>query len=314
MANADRTMTPPTLSPIDGDPPEASQPACVLVFNANDPSGAAGLAGDVMAIGSVGAHALPVVTGAYARDTAEIVDHFAMDDESIAQQAQLILEDVPVQVIKVGFVGSPENLSTIAEIASDYADTPLIAYMPDLSWWDEVQIDLYLDAFKELVLPQTTVLVGNHSSLWRWLLPDWGSERAPSARDIAKAAGEYGVPYTLVTGITRPDQFIDNVLSTPQTVLGTESFERFEAVFTGAGDTLSAALAALLASGTGLEEAFTEALSYLDRCLDGGFRPGMGHVLPDRLFWAQPDDGDDADAEATPTLLNPYNAPHDTQH
>jgi hydroxymethylpyrimidine/phosphomethylpyrimidine kinase len=30
----------------------------------------------------VGAHALPIVTGAYARDTAEIVDHFAMDDEA----------------------------------------------------------------------------------------------------------------------------------------------------------------------------------------------------------------------------------------
>jgi len=310
-------MTPPTLSPIQNDSQEADQPACVLVFNANDPSGAGGLAGDVMAIGSVGAHALPVITGAYARDTAEIVDHFAMDDEAIAEQAKLILEDVPVQVIKVGFVGSPENLSTIAEIASDYADTPLIAYMPDLSWWDEVQIDLYLDAFKELLLPQTTVLVGNHSSLWRWLLPDWGSERPPSARDIAKAAGELGVPYTLVTGIARPDQFIDNVLSSPQAVLGTESFERFEAVFTGAGDTLSAALAALLASGTGLDEAFTEALSYLDRCLDGGFRPGMGHVLPDRLFWAQPDndDNDDsAEADSAGTLLNPHTAPHDTQH
>ena len=48
-----------------------------------------------------------------------------------------------------------------------------------------MQIDLYLDAFQELVLPQTTVLVGNHSTLWRWLLPDWDAERNPSARDIA---------------------------------------------------------------------------------------------------------------------------------
>lgn len=314
MVNADRTMTPPTLSPSHDDPQESNQPACVMVFNANDPSGAGGLAGDVMAIASVGAHAMPVVTGAYARDTAEITDHFAMDDEAVAEQAKMILEDVPVQVFKVGFVGSPENLSTIAEIASDYADTPLIAYMPDLSWWDEVQIDLYLDAFTELLLPQTTVLVGNHSTLWRWLLPDWGSERPPSPRDIAKAAGELGVPYTLVTGVPRPDQFIDNVLSSPQAVLRNESFERFEAVFTGAGDTLSAALAALLASGTDLEEAFTEALSYLDRCLDGGFRPGMGHVLPDRLFWAQPDNDADPDTDATLSPMDPQTTPHDTQH
>jgi hydroxymethylpyrimidine/phosphomethylpyrimidine kinase len=27
--------------------------------------------------------------------------------------------------------------SAIAEIATDYADLPLIAYMPNLSWWDE---------------------------------------------------------------------------------------------------------------------------------------------------------------------------------
>jgi hydroxymethylpyrimidine/phosphomethylpyrimidine kinase len=311
-------MPPPTVSLIAEDQHPTTRPACVLVFNANDPSGAGGIAGDVTAIASVGAHALPIMTGAYARDTAEIFDHFSLDEEAVAEQARAVLEDVPVQVIKVGFAGSPENLSAVAGIAADYADVPLIAYMPDLSWWDEVQIDLYLDAFKELILPQTTVLVGNHSTLWRWLLPDWSTERSPGARDIARAAHELGVPYTLVTGIPLPDQFIDNVLASPQAVLASEKFERFEAVFSGAGDTLSAALAALLASGDDLSEAFTEALSYLDRCLDGGFRPGMGHVVPDRLFWAQPDDEPEAEIDltassssSTPTLELP---PHDTKH
>lgn len=304
-------------SPTHPNETDVPHPACVMVFNANDPSGAGGLAGDVTAIASVGAHALPVITGAYARDTAEIFDHFAFDEESVAEQARTILEDVPVQVIKVGFVGTPENLSAIAEIASDYADTPLIAYMPNLSWWSEVQIDLYLDAFRELLLPQTTVLVGNHSTLWRWLLPDWNADRSPGARDIAKAAQELGVPYTLVTGIPLPDQFIDNVLASPQAVLCSEKFERFEAVFAGAGDTLSAALAALLASGSDLSEACTEALSYLDRCLDAGFRPGMGHILPDRLFWAQPDADPDEDEDAVASLSSAPNfdlPPHDTKH
>ena len=166
------------------DDQESDRPACVLVFNSNDPSGASGLAADVSAVTSVGAHALPVLTGAYIRDTAEIMDHHAFDEEAVTEQARTILEDVPVQVIKVGFAGSPENLSAIAEIASDYADVPLVAYMPNLSWWTEVQIDLYQDAFKELVLPQTTVLVGNHSTLWRWLLPDWSSDKNPTPRDI----------------------------------------------------------------------------------------------------------------------------------
>ena len=113
-----------------------------------------------------------------------------------------------------------------------------------------------------------------------------------------------------------PDQFIDNVLASPQSVLGNVKFERFEAVFAGAGDTLSAALAALIASDSDLAEAFTEALSYLDRCLDGGFRPGMGHVVPYRLFWAQPDDDDaeDGDDAGKPGPLTFEMPPHDTQH
>ena len=291
-------------------------PPCVLVFNANDPSGAGGLGADAVAMASVGAHMLPVMTGTYVRDTAEIFEFFPFDEEAVAEQARSILEDVEVQLIKVGFVGSPENLSTVAETATDYPEVPVVAYMPNLSWWEDSQIDAYLDAFRELVLPQTTVLVGNHSTLWRWLLPDWAGARPPTARDIASAASEVGVPYTLVTGLVLPEQFIDNVLASPQSVLASEKYERLDAVFTGAGETLSAALAALLASGTDLASAASEALSYMDRCLDAGFRPGMGHVLPDRLFWAQPEEEesaaeDNGDEAASPDFALP---PHETRH
>ena len=33
------------------------------------------------------------------------------------------------------------------------------------------------------------------------------------------------------------------------------------------------------------------AFEKLDQSLDGGFRPGMGHVLPERMFWALPEEG-----------------------
>ena len=279
-----------------------ASPACVITFNASDPSGAGGLTADITAITSAGAHPLAIVTGAYVRDTAEILDHFSFDEEAVTDQARAALEDMPIAAIKVGFVGSPENISAIAEIASDYADIPLIAYMPSLSWWDESEIDGYLDAFRELMLPQVTLLVGNHSTLRRWLLPDWSAERNPSARDIAKAAAAFGVPYTLVTGMALADEFIDNVLATPQAVLYSEKFERFEAVFQGAGETLSAALCALLANGHDLQAATAEALTYLDHSLDAGFHPGMGHIVPDRLFWAQAEADDESEDEAAPDL------------
>ena len=74
-----------------------------------------------------------------------------------------------------------------------------------------------------------------------------------------------------------------------------------EATFSGAGDTLSAALCALVASGNDLQTACAEALTYLDQCLDAGFQPGMGHAIPDRLFWAHDDDEEEPAPEGTGT-------------
>lgn len=312
-------MSASSTNPDQPDEPESgAPPACVLSFNACDPTGAGGLAADISTMASAGAHALPVMTGAYVCDTREVQDFHELSDDAIGEQARAVLEDMPVQMFKVGFAGSPEALGVIAGIASDYADVPVIAYMPNLAWWDELRIEAYLSAFEELLLPQTTVLCGNHSTLWRWLLPDWESDRPPSARDIARATAEYGVSYVLVTGIATADQHIENVLASAETVLETRRIERFEASFSGAGDTLSAALAALLASGEDLKSATAEALDYLDHCLHAGFRPGMGRVVPDRLFWAQSPDEDEASdddpdhaAGDTPEIDNPFN---DTRH
>ena len=307
------TMAHETDTPLDS---EDTVPACILVFNASDPCGAGGVTGDSLTIASVGSHPVPIVTGVYIRDTAEIFDHIALDEDAVAEQARAVLEDLSVQVIKVGFCGSPETLSTIAEITADYADVPVVAYMPNLAWWQEGHIDNYLDAFRELMLPQTTLLVGNHNTLWRWLLPDWSSEKSPSARDIARAAADKGTPYTLVTGINTPDQFIENVLATPNSVLLSERVERFDAVFSGAGDTLSAALAGLLAAGTDLQVATTEALTYLDHSLNSGFRPGMGHVIADRLFWAPHDDDTETpDDDTSAATAEDFSLPrHETKH
>jgi hydroxymethylpyrimidine/phosphomethylpyrimidine kinase len=316
---ADDTPSADDTAADDASDEHSPDNPCVLVFNASDPSGASGLGADLLAMSSAGAHVCSVVTTALARDSAETFDHFPLDDDAVDAQARAVLEDMPVQLIKIGFLGSAANAAIVAAVCDDYEETPVVAYMPNLSWCDDDAIDDYLDAFRELILPQTTILVGHHSTLWRWLLPDWDSaQRSPSARDIARAAHEAGVAYTLVTGMPLPEQFVDNVLASPESVLLHEKFELFDAQFHGAGDTLSAVLSALLASGQDLVSATRESLHFLDRALDAGYRTGMGRMVPDRLFWAQADDADDADepAEASPSGFdfpdpgNPSGTPH----
>jgi hydroxymethylpyrimidine/phosphomethylpyrimidine kinase len=287
---------------------------CVLSFNANDPIGAGGITGDAVVIASVGAHALPVVTGSYLRDTRDTTGHAALDETAVTDQAGMVAEDIPIHTIKVGFLGSAETVAAVAVFASEYPNAPVIAYMPDLSWWDEQQIDGYLDAFRDLLLPQTAVLVGNNTTLRHWLLPESITQRHTHPTELARAAAELGVSYVLVTGIPQAGDRIGNVLASPQSELFTQSFERIEAGFIGAGDLLSAALAALLATGTELIQATAEALQYLDQALDHGFRPGMGRAMADRLFWAEPDTPDDDANDDEPPSIDIPNPSNETRH
>ena len=98
---------------------EATAPACVMSFNVNDPSGASGIAADITTISSMGAHALPVVTGILIRDTAEVLDSHDIDPEVVAEQARVILEDTPIASWKVGFLGSAEGVSAVAEVIAE---------------------------------------------------------------------------------------------------------------------------------------------------------------------------------------------------
>ena len=73
------------IADIADEAMDEASPACVLVFNASDPSGAGGLTADISTIASVGGHPIAVVTGAYARDTAEIFAQFGFDDEAVTE-------------------------------------------------------------------------------------------------------------------------------------------------------------------------------------------------------------------------------------
>jgi hydroxymethylpyrimidine/phosphomethylpyrimidine kinase len=311
----------PETTPTDatGDTlQEQAAPACVMSFNASDPSGAGGMAGDVATIAAMGAHALPIVTSIVMRDTAEVFDQHVIDADVVVEQARSILEDVTIAAWKVGFLGSAEGVSAVAEILSDYPDVPLVSYLPNLSWVEEDAQQAYLESFRELVLPQTEVLVGSHQTLTDFLLPDWESERPASPRELAVAAAEHGTRFVLVTSVVLPntkgpDQFLDNVLASAQGAITGEKFERFDVAFVGAGDTLAAALAALLASGAELHAAVGEALTFLDQALDAGFRPGMGNVVPDRFFWALPP-GEEGEGETPEETTTTDDVPKGPRH
>lgn len=263
-----------------------------MSFNVADPVGATGVQADLASFAAMGCHGLSVITAMAVGDTARIEDTQNMEADWVADQARVMLEDMPVTAFKVGYLGSIENVSVIAEIVSDYPDIPLVldpfsSRMPDLVGEGE---DL-LVAVRELLVPQTTLLLLSAVEL-ALLAETW---RDPTERDMlnddAMHLVDLGCEYVFVTGAPDDVHHVANSLFNETGRVRHDRWARQPGVFSGAGSTLSATVAAMLANGLDVPEAVLEAQEFIVAALAHAGRMGMGKLIPDRLFWArEPDD------------------------
>ena len=267
-------------------------PPIVLSFAANDPSGGAGLQADMLTIASMGCHPLSIVTAITVQDTAGVNDVMPLDAEWIIDQARTVLEDMPVQVFKIGLLGSIEIIAAVAEVVSDYPHIPLVMD-PILTSGrgDELANEEMIDAMRELLLPQVTLLTPN--SLEARHLAQRDSDHSESKLDLevcAKRLLKMGCEYVLITGTHENTAHVANILYGTQGIVRADEWERLEHTYHGSGCTLASAIAASMAHGSSINDSVIEAQDFTWQALRAGFRPGMGQYLPDRFFWAKSTD------------------------
>jgi hydroxymethylpyrimidine/phosphomethylpyrimidine kinase len=268
-------------------------PPAVLTFAATDPSGGAGVQADILTLASMGCHPLSVITAITVQDTRGVEGILPIDSDWVADQARAILEDVPVAAFKIGVMGSVENVSAIAEIVSDYPEIPLVLD-PVLASarGDEFANEDVIQAIRELLVPQSTILTPNTPELRRLGLEE--DEESANLEVLALRLIEFGAEYVLVTGTHESTAEVINTLFHEKGVLRSDVWQRLPGSYHGSGCTLASALAATMARGLDVEEAVREAQEYTWQTLKFGFRPGMGQFVPDRLFWARDDEEEDA--------------------
>ncbi len=134
----------------------------VLVFSGHDPSGGAGVQADIEAIISQGVHPATVITALTVQDTVDVKRFVPTDPSLVIEQARAVLEDMPVQCIKIGMIGSVALVEVIHSILKDYPDIPVVL--------DPVLIaggggalanEDVAKAMINLLLPLTTILTPN---------------------------------------------------------------------------------------------------------------------------------------------------------
>ncbi|HET9341055.1 MAG TPA: hydroxymethylpyrimidine/phosphomethylpyrimidine kinase [Casimicrobiaceae bacterium] len=266
--------------------PVSSAPPVVLAFAPSDPSGGGGVQADLLTLSSMGCHALTVVTALTVQDTSGIEGVLPIEAEWVADQARCLLEDMPVDAFKIGALASVENIAAVAEILADYPDVPLVLDPTLVAGRGDAQsADAMTHALRDLLLPQTTIATLNDHELRLFAGED--DDADVSTADLAGRLVASGCEFVLVTGTHAATREIVNTLYGKGGVVRTDTWARLPGPYNGAGVTLAAAIAAMLANGLELGEAVREAQDYAWNALRKAYRPGMGRFVPDRLFWAR---------------------------
>lgn len=273
-------------------------PPAVLVFAASDPSSGAGIQADILTLASLGCHPMTALTALTVQDTVGVQGIHPVSAELLEQQARTILEDMPVAAFKVGVLGSLENVIAVSEILSDYPEIPLILD-PVLASGrgDNLSGDSIIIAMREMLLPQTTIITPNTPEARRLIESD-EDESEPDVDTCAQRLLELGVQHVLITGTHENTPQVVNTLYGSEGVIRRDRWERLPGSFHGSGCTLASAIAGCIAGGASIEDAVRDAQDYTWQTLRNGFRAGMGQFIPDRMFWARPDNNPAEDDDA----------------
>ncbi len=258
-----------------------------MTFGVSDPVGALGVQSDLAAFAVHGCHGLSVVAGILVADSAKVENLHEVDSDWMADQARVLLEDMPVAAFKVGAVATVLQLAAIAEIVSDYPDAPLIldpflTALPDSGLADEEM----LSAIRSILAPQTTVLMLSQPELGR-MAETWREGHVNGEDTLLEDVAELttaGCQYVLVMGTRDDTGTCSNTLFDADGEVARVEWKHLPGPFIGAGNTYSAAFTALMARGLDAKQALFAAQEYTTGTLEHAQRFGMGKFIPNKFY------------------------------
>ncbi len=97
-----------------GTRPAGRQAPVALSIAGSDPSGGAGIQGDLKTFSALGAYGTAVITALTAQNTREVSGIHLVPADFVAQQLHALVADIQVDAIKIGMLGSAEVAQTVA--------------------------------------------------------------------------------------------------------------------------------------------------------------------------------------------------------
>ena len=234
----------------------------VLIVAGSDSGGGAGIQADIKTVTMLGGHAMTAITAITAQNTLGVQAVHAVPVDMVVAQMRVVFEDIGVDAVKVGMIGSAETAHAVADLL-EQLDVPIV--------------------FDPVMVSTSGATLADDATLAAFArLMDVASVVTPNIPEMVALGGEaavlaHGCHVVAKGGHGEGADIIDRLLA-PQGEIARLIGKRFDTVDThGTGCTFASALATGLAGGLGIEAAFEQAVRFVRIAIVNAPRLGGGH-------------------------------------
>jgi hydroxymethylpyrimidine/phosphomethylpyrimidine kinase len=260
-------------------------PAKAMTIAGSDSGGGAGIQADLKTFAAFGVYGTSVLTAITAQNTRGVFAVAEVPEEVVAAQIDVVLEDIGADAVKTGMLSSGSIVETVAgRLEAWGVDKLVIDPVMVAKGGHPLLQPSAVAAVKTFLLPLAMIVTPNAPEAE--VLSGVTIDSAERAREAARIIAAMGPRYVIVKGGHLPGDPIDLVFDG-------ETFtefraERIETKNThGTGDSLSAAITALLARGGKPLEAIEQAKAWLTEAIRQNYSIGAGYS-PVNHFHASP--------------------------
>ncbi|MDN6180012.1 MAG: bifunctional hydroxymethylpyrimidine kinase/phosphomethylpyrimidine kinase [Halomonas subglaciescola] len=219
----------------------------VLTIAGSDPSGGAGLQGDIKTFSALGCYATNVITAVIAQNTCGVANVHPVPAEVIGEQLDNLLDDVELDAVKIGMVASLDVAEMIAKA--------LTARRPRWIVLDPVMVaksgdalvdDAGIRAVRDVLVPLADVITPNLPEA-AVLLDVPTPTTTAQMEALVPELTRLGAPYALLKGGHLEGERCPDLLATPERHQWLSAPRIATQNLHGTGCSLSSAIAATLA-------------------------------------------------------------------
>ncbi len=234
----------------------------VLIIAGSDSGGGAGIQADIKTVTMLGGHAMTAITAITAQNTLGVQAVHPVPVDMVVAQMTSVLDDLGVDAVKIGMIGSAATVHAVADVL-ETLDVPIVFDPVMIATSGSVLADPDTIAAFERLMGIASVVTPNIPEL-----AALGGEAAVLAHGChVVAKGGHGDGASVTDRLLSPGGEIRRLIG-----------KRFDTDDThGTGCTLASALAAGLASGLGIEDAFVQAVRFVRIAMMHAPGLGAGH-------------------------------------